>query len=115
MPARIGYGPAFEMLCLGEGFNAERALRVGLVNAIHPSDELETQSRDTALALAAKPAEALKATRQMMRRDTPQVLARIDEEIGVFRKRLRSPKPSKPSRRSSSGARPRRSVRLAGE
>ena len=44
-----------------------------------------------ALALAAKPAEALKATRQMMRRDPSQVLARIDEEIAVFRERLRSP------------------------
>ncbi len=91
MPARIGYGPAFEMLCLGEGFDAERALQVGLINAIHPAAELETRARDAALALAAKPADALKAARRMMRRDTPQVLARIDQEIEVFKERLRSP------------------------
>jgi len=91
MPARIGYGPAFEMLCLGDGFDAERAQQVGLVNAIYPSAELEARAREMALALAAKPAEALKATRQMMRRDPSQVLARIDEEIAVFRERLRSP------------------------
>ena len=91
MPARIGYGPAFEMLCLGEGFDAERALRVGLVNAIHPAGELETRAREVALTLAAKPADALKVARRMMRREAPQVLARIDEEIEVLNERLRSP------------------------
>lgn len=91
MPARIGYGPAFEMLCLGEGFDAERALRVGLVNAIYPAAELETRAREVALALAAKPAEAMKAARRLMRREPAQVLTRVDEEIAVFRERLRSP------------------------
>lgn len=91
MPARIGYGPAFEMLCLGEGFDAERAHEVGLVNAIYPAAELEARARDTALALAAKPADALKATRAMMRRNSSEVLSRIDAEIAVFRERLRSP------------------------
>ena len=91
MPARIGYGPAFEMLCLGEGFDAERAREVGLVNAIYSETELEARARETALALSAKPAEALRATRAMMRSDPADVVARIDAEIEVFKQRLRSP------------------------
>ncbi len=36
-PARMGYPRAFELICLGEPFSAERALQAGLINAIVPA------------------------------------------------------------------------------
>src|SRR6185295_9146171 len=47
-PERMGYPRAFELICLGEPFGAERALQAGLVNAIVPADKLE----ETALKAA---------------------------------------------------------------
>ena len=37
-PERLGYPLAFELICLGEPFTAERALQAGLINAIVPAD-----------------------------------------------------------------------------
>lgn len=91
IPARMGYVRAFEMLCLGMPFDAERAREAGLVNAVVPVDELEAKARDAALALAAKPPEALKVARQLVRGDRSDILARMDEEIVLFKDRMRSP------------------------
>ena len=43
-PRRMGHARAFELLCLGEAFDAERALQAGLVNKIVPAGELEAQA-----------------------------------------------------------------------
>jgi len=91
LPARIGHARAFEMLCLGAPFDAERARAAGLVNAVYPSPELEARAREAALALAAKPQAALRAARTLMRRDRALVEAVIDEEIAVFKTCVRSP------------------------
>ncbi len=90
-PARMGFAPAFALLCAGETFDARRALATGLVNSIVPADELETKARDAALVLAAKPVQALAAARKLMRGDPSAVLQRIDEEIELFKVHLRSP------------------------
>ena len=90
-PGLMGYAPAFELLCLGKPFSAEKALSVGLVNEIVPADELEQTARDAALALAAKPPAAMAAARKLMRGDPGPVLQRIDEEIALFKNHLRSP------------------------
>jgi enoyl-CoA hydratase/carnithine racemase len=90
LPMRIGPQRAFEMLCLGSWMDAERACAAGLVNAVVPEAELETQARAAAAALAAKPQEALAAARRLIRGDPSAVLARIDEEVRIFAERLRS-------------------------
>ena len=61
-PARMGYPRAFEMICLGEPFGAERALQAGLINAIVPADQLEAtahESRQTPRRQAARGADDL--------------------------------------------------------
>lgn len=90
-PQRTGYARAFELLCLGQTFDSTRAQQAGFVNEVVPSNELEPYSRQVALQLVAKPPQALKLARQLLRGAPDAVLARIDEEADMFADRLRSP------------------------
>ena len=90
-PRRMGYARAFELLCLGEAFDAERAMAAGLVNAIVPAAELEAHTLKAARRLAAKPPGALAAARKLMRGDPAELLAQIGREGAVFAERLKSP------------------------
>ena len=91
MPLRMGYARAFEMLVLGETYDAERALAAGLVNRIVAPEALEPQALASAKRLAGKPPDALKIARRLMRGDPKAVLARTDEEAALFAQRLKSP------------------------
>src|SRR5262249_23929029 len=51
-PLRMGYARAFELLCLGEPFDAERALQAGLINAIVLAEQLEAKILTAARRLA---------------------------------------------------------------
>lgn len=90
LPRRMGHVRAFEMLCLGDWLDAERALSGGLVNAVVPSETLEQKARESALSLARKPQEALALTRRLMRGDAADLLDRMKEENRLFDERLRS-------------------------
>lgn len=87
---RMGYARAFELLCLGEAFGAERAREAGIVNAIVAPAELEATALRSARRLAAKPREALLAARRLMRGDPSAIVAKLEEEAEVFRVRIRS-------------------------
>lgn len=87
---RMGYSRAFELLCLGEAFGAERAMQAGIVNAVVPADQLEATAMNAARRLAAKPREALMAARKLMRGDTAPIAGKIEEEAKVFQSRMRS-------------------------
>jgi len=90
-PLRFGMARASEFLLLAEAFDAETAKGLGLVNAILPNAELFTYALDRARALAAKPRQALMATRRLMRGDQTALKARMDEELEAFGALLRSP------------------------
>lgn len=90
MPRRMGYVRAFEMLCMGEWLDAERALSAGLINAIVLPENLESHARAAAVALARKPQQALAMTRRLMRGDPADLMARMKEENRLFDERLRS-------------------------
>jgi enoyl-CoA hydratase/carnithine racemase len=91
LPRRIGQARATELLMLGEGFGAEEAQRLGLVNAVVPAEDLVAHATSRAKAFAAKPASALKETRALMRRDRSTVLSVIDAEAEAFQAAMRSP------------------------
>ncbi|GGM83710.1 enoyl-CoA hydratase [Thermopolyspora flexuosa] len=61
-------GPAVarELLLLGEQVDAERALRLGLVNRVVPGDELPTVAGELARRLAAGPTVAYAATKRAL-------------------------------------------------
>ena len=89
-PHRMGHARAFELLALGETFNADRALSAGLINAIVPASELETTVHAAARRLAQKPPEALALCRRLLRGDPTAASARIEEEAAIFARRLGS-------------------------
>lgn len=90
-PRMMGHARAFELLVLGGAFNAERAREAGFVNDVVPSAELEEKVLNAAQRLAAKPPEALRLARRMLRGDADIVAKRVDEEAEEFARRLKSP------------------------
>jgi enoyl-CoA hydratase/carnithine racemase len=91
VPRRVGLAKASQFLMLGESFDAEEALRLGVVNALAPAGEAAGMAMDAARRLADKPPQALAATRRLMRGDRGEILARIDDEAALFTRALASP------------------------
>ncbi len=91
LPQRIGMTKAAELLLLAEPFDAAEACRLGLVNAVVPTDDLVPQALAAARKLAAKPREAVRAARRLMRADRATLLAAIEAEAQAFRAALASP------------------------
>jgi enoyl-CoA hydratase/carnithine racemase len=89
-PAIIGRQQAFALLGLGRGFSAERAKTAGLIYEI-VEDDLEREVFAAAEEIAAKPPEALKIARDLMRGSREELVTRIREEVEHFASRLRSP------------------------
>jgi enoyl-CoA hydratase/carnithine racemase len=90
VPQLMGNRLAFEMLAMGAKFDANRAHETGLVNAVTDLESLETVTLETAKAIAAKPREAVRLARKLIRGDQSAILARIDEEAKLFSERLLS-------------------------
>ncbi|HEX5998938.1 MAG TPA: enoyl-CoA hydratase-related protein, partial [Hyphomicrobiaceae bacterium] len=93
-PARLGYPRAFELICLGEPFSAQRALEAGLINAVVPADQLEATALKAARRLAAKPRQALMTSRRLLRQGLPDLGAMIDQEAAAYRTLMVSPEAS---------------------
>jgi enoyl-CoA hydratase/carnithine racemase len=89
LPRLIGHQRAAELLFLGTAIDAATALDFGLVNRIVEDDVLLEEARTLARAVAAQPAGALRATKQLLRSDSG-TSARIEEELQAFRERLGS-------------------------
>ncbi|WP_185985207.1 crotonase/enoyl-CoA hydratase family protein [Aureimonas mangrovi] len=89
-PRLMGHTQAFALLVAGEPFNAERATRANIVTEIVAADALEAHALKAAASLAAKPPEALRIARALVRGDEAGILERIEVEIRHFAERLRS-------------------------
>jgi enoyl-CoA hydratase/carnithine racemase len=68
LPRMIGLGRASELLLLGDRVNAERALAIGLANAVVDDAELTERAKELADALAMGPALAYAATKMLLSR-----------------------------------------------
>jgi len=91
LPQLAGHRQAFEMLALGEPFDAVRGREIGLVNEVLPGDRLLSRARERAAQLAALPPEALGKTKQMLRAHQQDLLQQVlVEEVDAFRERLAS-------------------------
>jgi enoyl-CoA hydratase/carnithine racemase len=89
-PRLMGHQRAFELLVMGEAFTAERAKEAGFVNLLVPSGELEGAALKAAEALARKPREAVRLSRQLLRGDPAPIKSRIVEEGALFLERIKS-------------------------
>ena len=74
LPRALGYSRAAELLLLGEAFGAEQARECGIVNHIVAADELRAHVQSKAEQLAAKPPEALRQTKMLLRRGSEKAL-----------------------------------------
>ena len=87
-PRILGRQGAFALLGLGEGFSAERAKAAGLIYEVVAEDALEGAALAAANEIAAKPPQALKIARDLMREPREELIARIKVESEHFRERL---------------------------
>ncbi len=89
-PRLMGYQRAFELLVMGKPFNATQALETGIINQIVPAGRVETEALAAALEITSKPRESLKLSRNLVRGDRTDILARMREEALLFDERLKS-------------------------
>jgi enoyl-CoA hydratase/carnithine racemase len=90
LPRLIGAQRAAELLFLGQPFDAAAAHSLGLVNRVVGEDTLVEEARALARSLAQQPAQALLATKRLLRGDPAEVLARIEAEARIFGAQLES-------------------------
>ena len=69
LPRLIGLGRASELLLLGEQVTADRALAIGLANAVVEDSELVASTTEVARRLAKGPALAYAATKMLLSRE----------------------------------------------
>jgi enoyl-CoA hydratase/carnithine racemase len=87
---RLGHARAFAMLGLAEPLVGRDAAAYGLANAALAAAEVEPRARAAAQALAKKPAESLRLTKNLMR-NRERLMLRMQEEGELFAERLKSP------------------------
>ena len=91
LPLRFGYMRAAELILLGQSFSALRATELGLVTSVVPDQKLLATATETAQTLAAKPAGAVQACKQLMKsafRDQLEQAVKLENQ--VFAERVRS-------------------------
>lgn len=90
LPRLIGHVRAAELLMFGEPFSAEKAMALGLLNAVVAPADLMTHAMAKAKVLAAKPPSALRQTKALMRGHIGDITARIELENKTFSACLKS-------------------------
>src|SRR5262249_18760262 len=90
MPRLMGTRRAFEVLVMGRPLSADDAKALGLVNEVVPAGEVEPEALKAARQIAALPAEAVAASRRLIRGSTAESARRIDEEAELLRGGLRA-------------------------
>jgi enoyl-CoA hydratase/carnithine racemase len=92
VPRLVGARRAAELLLLAEPFGGERAVELGIANAVLPAAEVLPHARRMAERFNALPPGAVREAKRLMHgRDREAVLHAIREEGRAFAARLRSP------------------------
>ncbi|MEM9329828.1 MAG: crotonase/enoyl-CoA hydratase family protein [Pseudomonadota bacterium] len=89
-PELMGHHNAFALLGMGEAFDAMMAKDAGFVNLVVDPEILEETAKAAAYNIAAKPKQALKLSRDLIRGDRSAILERMREEAVLFGERLES-------------------------
>jgi enoyl-CoA hydratase/carnithine racemase len=89
-PRLVGPQLAARHLILGEPFDAETALRYGVIGEVVAEVALEPRVRELAARVAAKPPEGVRLTKRLIRSEAETVGARIEHEGELFARRLQS-------------------------
>lgn len=85
LPRVMGHPRAAELVMLAEPFNAQKALEYGLVNEVLPDNEYQARALERAQTLAAKPPQALRATKALLKRwNREEIMKVIPIEFQTF-------------------------------
>lgn len=91
LPRMVGQRRAAELLMLGEKFGAVTACDYGIVNDVVSAESLQEFAWDRAVRLSKKPPQALRQTKQLLKRGAAQAVADTIEAEGViFSERINS-------------------------
>jgi enoyl-CoA hydratase/carnithine racemase len=91
LPRQVGYLQAAQLILLGEPFSAARANDIGLVTAVVPDQNVWAKATETAMNLARKPAEALRACKKLIKApDRESMDQAVSRELSEFAARVRS-------------------------
>jgi enoyl-CoA hydratase/carnithine racemase len=91
VPARVGHVRAAELILLAVPFDAKRAAELGFVTQVVSDQNLLATATETARKLAAKPADALQASKRLLKRFfREQIRAAMKAENEEFSAQVRS-------------------------
>ncbi len=90
MPRITGHQIAAEMMMFAERFGPHEAKAAGFVNRVTPAGGAEAAALAAAQVVAAKPPEAIRLTKALLRGDPAERLARMEEEGRLFAARMAS-------------------------
>ena len=91
LPLAIGHKRAAELILLGFPFGAKRAQELGLVTQVVSDEDLLSVATETARNLVAKPADALQASKRLLKRSfRDQISAAMEAENEAFSRQTRS-------------------------
>ena len=92
LPSWLGRVRAAELLMLGEGFDADKASSLGLINRVCEPHETESLALEACRQLAAQPPAAIRATKELINRPVREQLREtLLTEGEAFDERLKSP------------------------
>ncbi len=92
LPELVGHQRAAELFFFGDWFTAEEAEKMGMINKIFPENKLITEVVSLAEKLAEKPPEALRKTKELIKKRQKEILAKLMPEEGAeFARRQKSP------------------------
>jgi enoyl-CoA hydratase/carnithine racemase len=90
LPRRYGPQKAAELVLLSDRMSAARAKEIGFVNDVITDGDVREHGRAIARKLAAKPPEAMRKTKALLRGDVEPLLAQIEKEARLFAECLQS-------------------------
>ncbi|WP_370278035.1 enoyl-CoA hydratase [Pontibacterium sp.] len=92
LPQRLGHRTAFELLALGEPFDATKALKLGIVNEVVPEESALDKAMQVAEQLLTLPPQALLKCKALLKAPVQAELQQtIDQEMEHFAQALQEP------------------------
>lgn len=90
LPSKVGHQVAFELLVLGERFDAVKAESLGLVNKVVAEDTCLEQATIYAEQIAKLPADAVTSSKALMRSDKDKTEQILKLELAQFQRLMDS-------------------------
>ena len=84
LPRLVGAGIAAEMIYTGRQVHAEEALRIGLVNAVHPLDRLLEAAREMAARITKNSPSAVRSAKRLIALSFVESGAGLAAEVATF-------------------------------